>query len=227
MIRWTLLACGILSSLLYVAMNVFIPMQWEGYSQASRVVSELSAVDAPTRSLWVPLGVAYAVLVTAFGWGVRASAGGNRHLRIMGAVLISYGAFNIIPWPPMHQREVLAAGGGTVTDTLHLVWGFVAVLFMMTAIGVGVAAYGVRFRLYSIVTLVLLVALGVLTGMDTPRIEANLPTPWVGVWERGSIGVFLLWIVVLALSLLRVRPGTARRPELFPRDRKQSLQLGR
>jgi hypothetical protein len=23
-------------------------------------------------------------------------------------------------WPPMHQREVLAAGGGTRTDTMHI-----------------------------------------------------------------------------------------------------------
>jgi hypothetical protein len=28
--RKILLVCGILSSLLYVAMNVFMPMQWEG-----------------------------------------------------------------------------------------------------------------------------------------------------------------------------------------------------
>jgi hypothetical protein len=31
----TLLVCGILSSLLYVAMNVFIAMQWEGYSSVN------------------------------------------------------------------------------------------------------------------------------------------------------------------------------------------------
>jgi hypothetical protein len=56
MIRKTLLVCGILSSLLYVAMTVFIAMQWEGYSSASQTVSELSAIGAPTRSLWVALG---------------------------------------------------------------------------------------------------------------------------------------------------------------------------
>lgn len=70
MVRDLSLICGILSSLLYVAMNVFIPMQWEGYSFASGIVSELSAIDAPTRPLWVPLGIAYGVLMTAFGFGV-------------------------------------------------------------------------------------------------------------------------------------------------------------
>ena len=43
------LSCGIVSSLLCVAMNVFVPMQWEGYSSAFQTISELSAVDAPTR----------------------------------------------------------------------------------------------------------------------------------------------------------------------------------
>ena len=78
MTRKILLICGIVSSLLYVAMNVFVPMQWEGYSSASQTVSELSAIGAPTRPLWVPLGVAYTLLVAAFGWGVWASARQNR-----------------------------------------------------------------------------------------------------------------------------------------------------
>src|SRR5690606_38411907 len=55
-LRQVLLACGVLSSLLYVAMNVFIPMRWDAYSLTSQTVSELSAIGAPTRSLWVPKG---------------------------------------------------------------------------------------------------------------------------------------------------------------------------
>jgi hypothetical protein len=31
MVRKSLLICGILSSRLYVAVNVFVPLQWEGY----------------------------------------------------------------------------------------------------------------------------------------------------------------------------------------------------
>jgi hypothetical protein len=210
--RTALLACGLAASLLYVAMNAFIPMWWAGYSSASRVVSELSAIGAPTRSLWVPLGFVWAVLMAAFGWGVRESAGGNRPLRVAGAILLAYGLFNMVPWPPMHQREVLAAGGATLTDTLHLVWSGVTGLFMMTAIAFGAAAFGKRFRLYSIATLVLLVALGFVTGQEVSRVQANLPTPLVGVWERLSIGVFLLWIAMLAAVLLRRPMPTGARP---------------
>src|SRR4029453_1262223 len=101
----TLLICGILSSLLYAAMNVFIPMQWEGYSSASQTVSELSAIGAPTRPLWVTLAVPYTLLATAFGFGVWRAAGRNRPLRVVGGLMTVYGVIGLF-WPPMHLRGV-------------------------------------------------------------------------------------------------------------------------
>jgi hypothetical protein len=47
-----------------------------------------------------------------------------------------------------------------------------------------------------------------LTFRDAPRVQADLSTPWIGLWERINISVFLLWIAVLAMALLR---GGARR----------------
>jgi hypothetical protein len=47
--------------------------------------------------------------------------------------------------------------------------------------------------------------------LDGPRIAADLPTPWVGVWERINVGAFLLWVVVLATALLRT---PAERPRI-------------
>src|SRR4051812_28030332 len=129
MTRKILLICGIVSSLLYVAMNIFVAMQWQGYSSASQTVSELSAIGAPTRPIWVPLGVAYTLLMAAFGWGVRSSARQNRSLRVAGGLLVAYGVIGLA-WPPMHLREVLAAGGGTLTDTMHIVFALVTVLLM-------------------------------------------------------------------------------------------------
>jgi hypothetical protein len=67
----------------------------------------------------------------------------------------------------------------------------------------GAAAFGKGFRFYSIATMMLLVVFGALTGLEAPGISANLPTPWIGVWERINIGVFLLWVVALAVTLLR------------------------
>ena len=202
LLKKALLFSGIVSSLFYIAMNIIVPMQFPGYSAASQTVSELSAVDAPTRSLWVLLANIYTLLVALFGWGVWKSAGQHRMLRIAGALLIVYGLIGL-GWPPMHQREVLAAGGATLTDTLHIVFTAVTVLLMLLIIILCATSLGKLFRLYSIATILILVVFGVLTGLNSPELEANLATPWIGVWERISIGAYLLWIVALAIILLR------------------------
>src|SRR5688500_2103422 len=80
-VRRILLTCGILSSLLYFSMNVYFLTHWVGYSSVSQTISELSAVGAPTRPLWVLFGTVYALLLAAFGYGVWQSAQGNRLLR--------------------------------------------------------------------------------------------------------------------------------------------------
>jgi len=75
---------------------------------------------------------------------------------------------------------------------------------MLAAIVFGAAAFGRQFRVYSIASLIILAAFGALTFRDASGIAANLPTPWIGVWERINVGVFLLWVVVLAVTLLRI-----------------------
>ena len=199
-----LLSCGILSSLLYIAMNIFIPLQYAGYSSSEQTISEISAIGVPTRTLWVTWGFPYTLLMAAFGWGIRRSAEGNRPLKRAAILLMIYGIIGLA-WPlfPMHQREVLAAGGGNWSDTMHIVFSFITVLLMLMAMGFGAASFGKVFRFYSIATILLLLVFGVLTGLDAPRLQANLPTPWLGVWERIMINFFLLWVVVIAFRILR------------------------
>jgi membrane protease YdiL (CAAX protease family) len=195
-IRKFLLACGVVSSALYVAMTVFVAARWEAYSSVSQTVSELSAIGAPTRSLWVVLATVYTLLAAAFAWGVLESAGANRHLRRVGWTLLAYGVLGIF-WPPMHLR----GAEFTVTDGLHIAFAAVTVPLMFLAIAFGAAAFGRRFRLFSIATLAILVAAGVPTGLQGPNIAKNLPTPTIGLWERISMGAFFLWVAVLAVAL--------------------------
>jgi len=208
--RWRrpLLTCGILASVLYVAMTLCVGLLWEGYSIVSGVPSELSAIGAPTRPLWMVLGGVYAGLMVAFGWIVWKAAPPNRALRVVGALLMAHTVFGQF-WPPMHQRAVLAAGGGTLTDTLHLAWAAVTGVFFMFIVGFGAAALGKRFRIYSVATIAIVLLCGAVTGTYASRIQADLPTPGAGIWERVSIATFMAWIAVLATALLRgPRVGT-------------------
>jgi hypothetical protein len=130
-------------------------------------------------------------------------------LRVVGTLLLTQAVFGIF-WPPMHQRAVLAAGGGTLTDTLHIVWTIVTSLCFMGALGFGAAAFGTRFRLYSLATMVIVFACGAWTGTYAAAIQANLPTPWAGVWERIDTNAFMLWIAVLAAVMLQTGASQER-----------------
>lgn len=201
-LRQALLICGIVSSLWYVAITAMVPLWYDGYRSVELTVSELSAIGAPTRILWVLLAMLYLLLLIAFGWGVLKTAGANRYLRIAGGLIVAYCVFNFY-WPPMHRREVIAAGGGTLTDSLHIAWASMTLIFNMLLMGFGAAALGRKFRWYTYATWLVFIVFGILTFLESPGIEANTPTPHLGLWERINMAAFLFWILVFALVLLR------------------------
>lgn len=207
MVRKVLLALGIVGPLLYVATDILIATRWEAYSYTDQTVSELFAIGAPTRPLAVSLMLTYGVLAIAFGLGVWGSAGEKRALRVVAVGLIGKEVLGSVAtlFAPIHLREALAAGEGTATDAWHGILTFGGALCYLLAMGFGAMAFGKRFRLYSIATMLILVVFGVLTGLDQPQLEANLPTPWMGLWERIDIFATMLWIAVLAIALLRTQ----------------------
>jgi hypothetical protein len=205
MLRKLLLICGILASLMYVGSDNLAAMRWEDYSYLNQSVSELRALGSPTRSFLMPILAIYAALELAFGWGVWLSAGAKRSLRITAGMLIALGVIDLVAlYTPMHVRGSEA----TLTDMMHVIATVVTVFLLLLIIGFGATADGKWFRLYSYATLVALIVAGALTFMDAPQLEANLPTPWMGVKERINVYGYMLWIVMLAVVLWRA-PETA------------------
>jgi hypothetical protein len=201
MSRRYLLYSGIVASLLYVATTFAAPLFWEGYDSAAQTVSELFAIDAPSRMFVTPLFALYSILMIAFGLGIWHIAGRKRGVRAIGGLLIArevlglYGSL----FAPIHLR----GEPGTFSDTMHAIITMIGVLIYLVAMSLGVAVLGKRFRLYSIGTLLILAVFGALAGMQGPDLAANLPTPMMGVWERINIFATMLWIIVLAFTLLR------------------------
>lgn len=81
----------------------------------------------------------------------------------------------------------------------------------LSAIGAGAGAFGKGWRLYSYATILAMLAFGAWAAMDAPLVDANLPTPWLGLRERVNVYSFMLWLLALAIVLLRGRDG-ARAP---------------
>ena len=93
----------------------------------------------------------------------------------------------------------------TTTDAMHIAATCVGGLATFLYMGFGAAALGKRFRFYSIGTILALVVFGALVGMSGPRVAANLPTPWMGILERINVYATMLWLLVLAVALLKER----------------------
>ena len=198
-LRNLLLSCGIAASLLYLVANVVGDIVWDGYSSTSYTISELSAIDAPSRPLVPVLMFAFGLLSLAFAFGVLAEAGRRRGVRATGWLLILVGVLNLAgPFVPMHLRGEEPG----ITDTLHIIVTAATSLVLMLAIWFGRDALGRGFRNYSLATLAVMLVFGILAALDGPRIASGDPTPWVGVTERICVGAYLLWMFMLSGALL-------------------------
>jgi hypothetical protein len=202
MVRKVLLVCGILAALIYVGTDILAAMRWEGYSYTAQSVSELRAIEAPTRALLVPFLFVYSLLEIAFGLGVWEAAGHKRALRFTGILLIGLGVVDLSAYFfPLHLTEEVE----TLNNMMHIILSAVTVLLILLIIGCGATADGKWFRLYSYATILVLIVTGALAFLELPRIAANLPTPWLGVRERINIYGYMLWLLVLALVLWRAQ----------------------
>lgn len=193
-----LIAAGIFSCLWYVAINLYVPTQYEGYSWSGLTVSELSAIGSPTRILWILLLWIYPVAFAAFGFGIIERSEGNRLLKIIGVLIIVYCIINLY-WPPMHMR----GEERTISDSLHIVWASATVLLMIAMMTLASIASKGLFRAYSIISILAHMVFGILTFSEAGNIDANGPTPAIGIWERINIAVFMLWVIIFAFTFFR------------------------
>lgn len=204
-LRTALLACGIAYGVWYVIANdVIAAAMWDDYSPLDQAISELSGTGAPSAGFLTVVLPVSAVLVIGFGIGVWSAAGTSRALRLTGAALVAQGLlFPLWLLFPMTSRDDLAKGAGGVNDIGHLVLSALAILFIVAEMASSAVALGTRFRWFSILMAVTVLAAGAFVGTTTSAVAAGAPTPWMGLVERISYGAWLLWMAVLAIVLLR------------------------
>jgi hypothetical protein len=202
LLRRAALGCGVAASIVYVVAVLVAPTRWEGYDSVDQAVSELSAIGAPSRPLMLGLLIVDTALAALFAVGVLLSARGRSGVRRLGWLLAGIGAADIVGVSfPMHQRGAEAS----FTDTMHVVLTGITVVLILLAFGVGMFALGRGFRWYSLVTLVVALAFGLLSSALGGALADGEETPGLGLYERVNIGAYLLWMAVLAVVLLRER----------------------
>jgi hypothetical protein len=202
--REVLLACGVLSPLLYAFADALSGALWS-YSYRDQTISELGAIGAPSRLVFSLLLIPTYLLLLAFGFGVRQSAVDRPRLRVAGGLVIALAvlALSVGQFVPMRMRGTEQGLAGA----LHLAQGLAAMLMVLGAMGLAAAELRGLFRAYTILTIAVVLAFGAWSAMEAPAIEAGLATPWVGIKERVFWYAYQLWFAVLALSVMRGQPG--------------------
>src|SRR3954471_1798666 len=201
----SLLMCGVAYSLSFVAGDLLAGLRYGGYDYLDQTISELSARGASTRPLLAALGPIWSGLLIAFGFGVLRAANGTRPLRVTGGLLIAHGVVSLQWfWFPMTARHDITSGSMRWNDAGHLALIMWSGLFALAEIGCGAAAFKSRFRVYSIVTVVTALVFGALTSTQAANLVDGKSTPLMGLYERVSVGAWLLWIAVLSVILLRI-----------------------
>jgi len=199
-----LLACGALSSIIYVLSDVIGAVSYPGYVYAAQAISEMSAIGAPTTELLAPYYRLFSLLFVAFAAGVWLVGGRQTALRwsaaFMFAVAVVGAGFSLFP---MNMR----GAERTFSDMMHLVVAAVTMVLLSGAILSGSKAFDRLFRTYSVASVAVMLAFFMLTLGDAGGVAANAPTPFMGIKERVSMAAWLLWIFVFSVKLLRNRQG--------------------
>ncbi len=198
-LQYVLLACGIVSSVLYVATDLLLASRWPGYSLGSQAISELSAIDAPTQSLWRASMSVYNLLLVGFAIGIWQASAGRRAVQVTAGLVASMVLIGIV-WSffPMHLRDAPKSA----TDAVHAIIAAVQVVVTLVAIVVARNAAGRAFRIYSLATVGFLLSAGAATFALAPRLGVT-STAGMGLLERVNVYGYLLWMAMLAMVLMR------------------------
>jgi hypothetical protein len=192
--------CGIAAVGIYVGTTFLGGLLDPAYSQISRTVSELTAAGAPDRALLALLYVGYNVLLAAFGYAIHRIAPQEPRLRIgmyllVAAGIAGIGLVTVLP-TDLAGRPLTGIGSAHIA-----VAGIAALLTVATTF---VMALGFR-RVEALRPLVQgSFAAGVAIVLAGPLSAFAVATgsPYAGVFERITIGLFLLWIWGVSVYLL-------------------------
>ena len=204
-VQKTLLACGVISSVLYAAIDLLAGRSYEGYSFYLQTISELGAVGAPKPVWLAPLFLTYSALMFVFS--ITVVLYGNRRregIRQTGMLLVLYmivGSGTALF--PIHVR-----GTATLADEMpHIVAGLAATSVILVTMAVGSTALGRRFRLFSWITFASVLVFGALTVPSGMKLAAGESTPGMGLLERLAYYSILVWVAGLSVALLRRDEG--------------------
>ncbi len=197
LIQWCGLL-GIVSLLSYTAAVLFAPAAYPGYDWVTQAVSDLSAVDAPSRLLWERLSALYNLcgVVTLMMVLIYIQGKLNKPLRV------GIDLFVIMSWISAAGYAMFPLSGsgyaGTVSDIMHMFAVTVPVVLLSIASLVLIIVGGAREKRYRSLAVWAAAALGMMLAGAVGT--GALPSVF-GIMERFSVFSAVGFTAVLGVYL--------------------------
>jgi len=196
-----LILSGILSSVVYIVTDLIASWWDTDYSILDQNYSELLATGAPTRPGMLVATVIYNLLVISFAIGIWIRGSSGRTAQLTAGMLFMYAITGFLGGAifQMDQRGAEA----TTRGSLHPIMTMIMSLFLLLAMIFAASLYGRNFRIYTYVTVAVLITFGIITSLQVPQLADGKATPWMGLTERVNIYATMLWIAILSIMMLR------------------------
>ncbi|MCZ2845165.1 MAG: DUF998 domain-containing protein [Candidatus Bathyarchaeota archaeon] len=194
---------GIFGPLVFLLVDIIGGIITPDYNYIINAVSELIQAGSKNTYLLSPFFLISAIMTVAFGIGMLLNYKDRRSKLLFTAsiLIITTGIFSgltgtIFPMDPFNSEMTFAGIMHIILTGISAV--FVMLLILMIGIGFHREKQWKSFRLYSIITVIIMVVFGGLT----PALIMN-SIPLLGFFERIVIYAYLLWFFVLAFKLLK------------------------
>lgn len=189
---------GVISLLSYIAAVVFSPLAYPGYNWMAQAVSDLSAANAPSLSLWNQLSCLYGVCGIVVNMMVCVFVQ-DKLTRTLRVGIYTFAVMNWISFVGFSLFPLSSSGyGGAFQDVMHMVCtALVVILSIISLVLIMVGGY--KNRTYRSIAVWATIALAM---MFSGAIGTGLvPKAYFGSVERLSVFAAVGFQAVLGLYL--------------------------
>jgi hypothetical protein len=195
---------GIAAPIVYTAAAITGGFMINGYSHVYNTISELTATNAPKIPLIQILFSLYNLLLIFFGIGTCVYLDTPRRKKTQAAafMLAGIGILGLgMYFYPQEPRNMAM----TFTGIMHIILASMASLFTMIAVMLAGSSFKSdsklnHFRIYSYLTFAFIFITG---GLAAANVANN--SAFGGLFERLTIGAFMLWVLVVAIAIRSIR----------------------
>lgn len=194
---------GLFGSIIFLLNDIIGSIITPGFNPIVNAVSELTQAGSENAVLLSSLFLIAAIMLMVFGIGLFAhyKFGQTKLIFFGGIFIILLGLFSalsgtIFPMDPFDGEATFAGNMHIILTGLNII--LIVLAIPMIGIGLNKINQWKSFRLYSIVTVLIMV----IFGASTSFLIMN-DIEMLGLFERITIFAYQLWIFILAFMLIK------------------------